>query len=85
MNHKIANAIKRDAASDEKQIIHSALNTKIKKYNTGNGKNDKENVVSLKGMFVFWLVVISVKIPHESVHNVFVGEPGHTFHEQKNT
>jgi hypothetical protein len=84
VNHKIAKTICGDSAGNEKQIIESTLNAKIKKCNARNSKNDKENIVALKSVFVFWLMVICVKIPHQSMHNVFVREPGDTFHEKKN-
>jgi len=84
MYHKVADSVKCYAAGDKKQIIESTLNTKIKKHNTWNGKNDKENIITLKSMFVFGLMMICVKIPHESVHNILVCKPGHTFHEQEN-
>jgi len=64
VNQKITDTISRDAASDKKQVIETALNAKIKQHNAWNGKNDKENIISFKGIFVFGLMVISVKIPH---------------------
>jgi hypothetical protein len=35
-------------------------------------------------MFVFGLMMVCVKIPHKSVHDVLVRKPGNTFHEEKN-
>jgi hypothetical protein len=81
VNHEITKPITGDSEGDEKQIIHSALYTKIEKHDTGRGKNYEKYVVTLEGMRVFGLVMIGVKIPHEAVHNVLVGEPSDTFHD----
>jgi hypothetical protein len=81
VNHEIAKTISCDTQRDEKQIIHSSLHTKIEKHDAGSSKNDKKYIVALKCMLVFGLVMVGVKIPHESVHNVLVGEPSDTFHE----
>jgi len=84
VNQKVTGTVKRNAASNKKQIIESALNTKVKQDDTRNRKNDKENIIALKSMLVFWLMMIGVKIPHKSVHYIFMRKPSNTFHEQKN-
>jgi hypothetical protein len=85
MHHEIAKSVKSDSHGYEKKIIHATLYPEVKKNNTRNGKNHKKNVVAFKNMGVFRLVMIGMKIPHQSVHDVFMGEPSHTFHHQKNT
>lgn len=72
VNHKIAKTIDGDSQSNEKQIIDSALYTIVKKDDAGNGKNDKKDVVALKNMLIFGLVMIGVKVPHQAVHDIFV-------------
>lgn len=84
MNQKIADAVKSYAQTNEKKIIDSALDPIIKKDDAGNGKNDEENIVAFENMGIFGLVMVGMKIPHQSVHHVFMGEPGDTFHQQKN-
>jgi hypothetical protein len=64
MNHEITKSIKSDAESNEKKIVHSALNAKVKKHNAGQRKNHKKDIVALKNICVLRLVVIRMKIPH---------------------
>ena len=85
MNHEITESIKSDSESNEKQIVHPALHTKIKENDARKGKNHKEDIVSFENIGVFWLVMIGMKIPHQTVHYVLMCKPGHTFHEKKNT
>ena len=84
VNHKITDSVKCDSKSNEKQMIHSALYPKIKKNDARYGKNDKENIVSFENISVLRLVMIGVKIPHKTVHYVFMCKPGHTLHAKEN-
>ncbi|GEC73060.1 hypothetical protein FFL01_25990 [Flavobacterium flevense] len=81
MDQEITNSVNGDTEAYEKQIVDAALNSVIKKNDAGNGKNDKKNVVAFKHVFVFRLMMVFMKIPHESVHDVFMSEPGDTFHQ----
>jgi hypothetical protein len=65
-------------------MIYTTLYAEVKKNNTRNGKNHKKDVVAFKNMGIFGLVMVGMKIPHQSVHDVFMGEPSHSFHQQKN-
>jgi hypothetical protein len=82
--HEITKSIKCDSESNEKQIVYATLHSKIKKYDAGNGKNHKKNIVSFKNISIFGLVMISMKIPHQSVHYVLMSQPSNTFHKKKN-
>jgi hypothetical protein len=81
MNHKIAESVCGNTTGDKKQVIESALNTKIKQHYAWNRKNDKKDIVAFKSMFVFRLMMICMKIPHQAVHDIFMRKPGNTFHE----
>lgn len=81
MDHEITKAISCNTTGHKKQIIETALNAKIKQHNTGNGENYKKDIITFKSMFVFGLMMICVKIPHQSVHDVLVREPGNAFHK----
>ncbi len=84
VNQKITYSISGNATCYKKQIIETALDSKVKKNDAWNGENDKKDIITLKSMFVFWLVMICVEIPHQPMHNVLVRKPGNAFHEQKN-
>ena len=64
VNHEITESVKCDSESNEKQIIHSALNAKVEKNDARKSKNHKENIISFENICVFWLVMIGMKIPH---------------------
>jgi hypothetical protein len=84
MHHEIAKSVKGDSQSYEKKIVHPSFYSEVKKNNTRNGKNHKKDIVAFEHMGVLGLVMVGMKIPHQSVHDVFVSEPSHTFHKQKN-
>lgn len=44
---------------------------------------NKKSVISLKPAVMVFLVVVFVKAPKETVHDVFVRKPGHKFHDTK--
>lgn len=85
MNHKIAKSIEHNSESNEKQVIHTTLHAKIEKYDTWQSKNHEKYIISFKNISIFGLMVIGVKIPHQTVHHILMGQPGHTFHKKKNT
>jgi hypothetical protein len=85
VNGEIGKAVASNAQTYKKEVIKTSIGTEVKKYDAGYGKNDKENIISLKNMGVFGLVMVCVKIPHKTVHHIFVGEPSNAFHEQKNS
>jgi hypothetical protein len=58
--------------------------TKSDKEHAGYGKNDKKCVIFFKKTG-FNLVVVTVQIPQESMHNPLMSSPGYPFHNQKCT
>jgi hypothetical protein len=62
--HKIAKSVERNTQSDEKQVVKMSCRAKVKKHDTGNGKNDKKDVVSFKNIGIFGLVMVGMKVPH---------------------
>jgi hypothetical protein len=84
VNHEITESVKCDSEANKEQVIHSALHAKVEKYDAGQRKNHKENIISFENIGVLRLVMIRMKVPHQTVHNVFMCKPGHTFHEKEN-
>jgi len=72
VNHKVTKSVNRDSETDEKKIIDSAFNPEVKKNDTGHCKNDKKDVIALKDVSVFRLMMVGVEIPHETMHHVFM-------------
>jgi hypothetical protein len=85
VDHEITKSVECDSESNEEQVIHAALYTKVKKYDTGYGKDHKKDIVSFEYICIFGLVMISMKIPHQSVHHILMCHPGHAFHKKENT
>jgi hypothetical protein len=56
---------------------------KQKETNAHHRVKDKESIISLKPRVVVFLVVIGVKIPKKTMHNVFVAKPSHKLHNAK--
>jgi hypothetical protein len=84
VNHEITQPVECDSEANKEQVIHSALHAKVEKYDAGQRKNHKENIISFENIRIFRLVMIRMKIPHQAVHNVFMSHPGHAFHEKEN-
>jgi hypothetical protein len=82
--HEIAKTVKCDSESNEEQIVHASFYAKIKKNDTRCGKNHKKDIVSFENVGIFGLVMIGVKIPHQSMHNIFMCHPSHAFHKKEN-
>jgi hypothetical protein len=85
MNHEITESVKCDSESDEKKIAHPLLYAIVKKNDAGCGKNHKEDIIPFENISIFGLVMIGMKIPHQTMHYILMRQPGHTFHKKKNT
>jgi hypothetical protein len=81
---EIAKTVKGNAQTNEKFVVHTSFYPEVKKDDAGYGKNDKKDVIALKNTCIFRLMMIGMKIPHQAVHNVFVGTPRNTFHKKEN-
>jgi hypothetical protein len=61
------------------------LGAQPKESNANGSVEQKKGIVSFKPGIVVLFVVIFVKRPEETMHNIFVGKPGHEFHEGKSS
>jgi hypothetical protein len=83
MHHKIGYAIEGDPNADVKHksiAFHEV--TYAKEYHRYTSEHHKEVVVLLKEMWIL-VVVIFVQVPKKPMHDVFMCEPGNTFHDTK--
>jgi tetrahydromethanopterin S-methyltransferase subunit A len=80
VHKKITESVSRDPKAYPKAPIVASHHAKHGKEPGRDGKNQEEDVVFFKKAR-FMLVVITVKIPAKTVHDVFVGKPGHKLHE----
>jgi len=79
VDKEIGHPVKQNAQSYEKPKVVSCLCSKQDEQKAGNCIDQKENIVSFEKTRLLH-VVIFVKFPHESVHHIFVSEPGHELH-----
>src|SRR5688572_5240058 len=82
VHQKISSTISHDAKPN---CLHPPYIIKcagIDQQNTWDCENDKECIVLFKKPGLY-LVMIFMKIPEKSMHNVAMGEPGNTFHANK--
>jgi hypothetical protein len=82
MHQEVTATIQRDTDTHEKFNVVSVDDTKEHEQETGNGEDQEEGVVPFKKSLVA-LVVVAVKYPKQSVHNVFVGDPCHSLHHDE--
>lgn len=82
VNEKIREAVKGNPNANEQDPKIRRQTPNHVTNHTRNGKNQEKTVVFFKKTFLFVLgqVVVFVPFPQETVHHVFVREPGHEFH-----
>ncbi len=83
MDQKISDPIQGDAQAGPEKKIELAHHAQIKTKHAGNSENEKEGVILFEKAFIVPMMVIPMKGPQESVHNVFVCKPSCEFHGQK--
>ena len=79
--HEISRSISENAHTQPEPVIVVGI-TEPDQDDTRNGKKDRKQVVPFKLPSVTDVMVF-VKDPQKSVHNIFMREPGHEFHEEK--
>jgi hypothetical protein len=64
MDHEITQTVKHNSQSNEEFIVQTSFDAIIKQYDTWNSKNDKKDIIPFKNIRVFWLMMISMEVPH---------------------
>jgi len=83
VHEKVSHSVQHNAQSDVKQIIEVFKRTKVHQSDRWYGKYDKEVVVLFKNALIAVVVMVPVQKPKETVHNIFVDNPGCPFHQCK--
>lgn len=82
VHQEIGSAIYGDANTHPKFWICPARHrAEIDERHAGNGENQEEEIVFFKKTIIVRLVVVPMKNPQQSVHDVLVGEPCNALHE----
>ena len=82
VHEKVGDAIDGNTQAYKSAPIVPVHHSKHDEQPTWNGKNQKEHIVFFKEPRSM-LMVVSVKIPTQTMHHVFVHRPSHEFHEQE--
>jgi hypothetical protein len=81
VNHEICDTVKGYADADEEHKAISGHKTADTEKSYGDaGKHDKEIIVLFEELLRL-VVVIFMQFPEQAMHDVFMREPGYTFHE----
>ena len=83
VNGKISQTISENAQANCQTNFEYIILPKQKETNTYYGVKNEKGIIAFKPRIMVFFVVISVKIPQETVHNVFVAKPSHKFHNAK--
>jgi hypothetical protein len=83
VDEKVGCAIGHDAKTDGITIPEGPVSAPNYEGHAQNGVKYKECVISLKPGIVVFSVVVLVEAPQKTVHHVFMGKPGHEFHDGK--
>jgi len=82
VDQKVCSTVERDAGPDPHPKVTSSHGARDETPSTGHSKNQKERIVLFEeSRFVD--VVVFMEIPHQSVHEVFVRKPRHSFHRDE--
>ena len=82
MNEKISQAIRRNSGANPNTKVTSCHGSRNDAACTRYSENQKEGVVFFKKTRLTDMVVF-MKIPHQSMHEVLVCEPRYTLHNQE--
>jgi hypothetical protein len=80
MYKEIGESVEGDSQTNPEQEIIALLHAKKQSGNSGNGKNQEEEIIVFKKAFGLFFVMVFVKNPEQTMHNILMGEPCHKFH-----
>ena len=82
VHQEVRKAVECDAGSNPHTEVATVHGSGDEAQRTRNSENEKEHVVFFeKARLVY--VVVFMKVPHEAVHDVFMCEPRHEFHDEE--
>jgi hypothetical protein len=81
--HKVSHSIGKDPEAYRQASPKSVVLPGNKTANTNGSIKDKKGVVAFPPTAVVFVVMVFVQDPQKTVHDVFVGKPGHEFHNEK--
>jgi hypothetical protein len=83
MHQEIGKSINGNTKADEEQEIITVLHSDKKADDTGNGKDQEEEIVVLEESLRLLVVMVFVQNPQNAMHDVFMRKPGYGFHRDE--
>jgi hypothetical protein len=83
MHEKISKPINCNTETDPEKEIIIALHSQEQTDNTRYGKDQKEEIVVLEKSRRLFVMMVFVQYPKDAMHDIFMREPGNSFHGKK--
>ena len=83
VNQKVSQTISKNSNAQSQTNTQYFIFPKHKKTNTNYCINYKKSIIAFKPRIMVFFMMVFVKIPHKTMHYVFVTKPSHKFHKQK--
>lgn len=81
VHHEIGQSVGKNPQSDRQPDFQDVILPQQEKTDADYSVKNEKGIVSLKPRIVVFPVMIGVQVPKEAVHDVFVAEPRHEFHD----
>lgn len=83
MYKKISHSVQCNSYGNVEPIIEVLDGSVVHQYDRGNCKYDKKIVIFFHRPIVAVIVMVFVKRPQKTMHDIFMNKPGHSFHDKK--
>ena len=83
MHYKIGSAIRHDSQAYREPCPKAFVTPEIETSHTHNCVENKKGIIAFKPVFVIFVVVVFVKFPQKTMHDVFMRKPCHKLHGRK--
>lgn len=81
VHHKIGDSITQNTKTDRKTLPKPRVVRNHYKRHAYNGVKNKEGIVAFKPRVVIFSMMVFMKTPKKTVHNILMGKPRHKFHK----
>jgi hypothetical protein len=83
MHYKIGRTISHNTKANREASPKAFVAPEIKATHAYYCVKNKKGIIALKPTVVIFVVVVFVQAPQKPMHDVFMGEPSHKFHDKK--
>jgi hypothetical protein len=83
MHYEIGRTIHHNTKANRQASPKTFVAPEIKATHAYHCVKNKKGIIALKPTVVIFVVVVFVQAPQKPMHDVFMGEPSHKFHDKK--